>query len=296
MLTCARNHKVVVYKRYECDSPIKLRKSLIKDIPAIEVARSDPMKEVAYAKWWAEGRILYTSDNPRWSGAPPVNDAIYFCEAPIGFSFFETLIGNTRSEAVVFRPPSWQLHQETIDRICPDVSLLKTLATIAKAHHGRALDKRDLDCIAQTKIPVKHASVIYMSDITPLCSTATNRQVRSALKWLRWNVGIFKLYRLMGEPAETFNKTTYAILEALPKIDGGWSIRSFNRPLNGLDRGHMGLLTRSGCIQHGPDVFVIDTRLRGLDWTTITALNNARRADWWKMQTIVDNSPEIPNA
>lgn len=64
-----------------------------------------------WAKWKTEGGIMMSSA----SYEPVVDhDAILFVECPRSVDLFDRACQHTRSVAVVYYPPTWRLHHETV--------------------------------------------------------------------------------------------------------------------------------------------------------------------------------------
>lgn len=64
-----------------------------------------------WAKWKTEGGIMMSSSS---FDADVAHDAILFAECPRSIDLFDRACQQTRSVAVVYYPPTWRLHHESI--------------------------------------------------------------------------------------------------------------------------------------------------------------------------------------
>lgn len=290
---CARNARVLVNLNYLPGRSIKVRTKLLVDIPSTRFLRTDPLREQKVAIWREHKKVLYGKWASWCLSDLPMTDALFDPTCPLQYSDFETMSRKVRFEYVVYRPPTWELHQTVVDKRYPPYDYMRVIAEAALARYG--FDRDDpmkQAAVMSSQIEKDYAVAFNHSDLA-VVTGASESQLYSTMRNLGRKGESRVPVRLMlpptGEHAELF-ADTYAKLEALPEhIEGVRFIRpqwAFGMVIRAM--------ARKGFVRTLDPIFVMDARVERLNWVRMIALSSVHRAEWFKMMHAVDHAPEIP--
>ena len=302
----ARNHHTVVNTMLRNTRRIRMRGNMVADLPNIywtQAMASDLPKHVA--AWRESGGVLFYRGTWIRDNLPPA-DALLFIECPHQHLDYENLAERIAREIVIYRPPTWELHDEAIDTIYPLAWKFQVLDLAIDGMRGR----KDLHPRLEAAIrfrgigPVEAMSAFTVEDlsiVSGFSEVEVSRLLRSR-QYLRMVVG-YKCFVPQCEPDDPDTLGMYRILESEPDVyDGVRMLRSFElaahfKPetryyrVRGFKTFLLAMI-RSGDVGKLPDIYVAGPIKRSKAWSMLwNAQMKARRENWAKMRDLVDRAP-----
>lgn len=278
----AVHDKVVVFNKHWCKCRIRLRDELISDLPTISASPIRPLWDRQLAKWNKKKGVLFYTPNLVIDKLPDT-PAMLFVEAPLSCRTFLQYITRVEKEVVVYRPPNWEFQEEKLTLSLPKASELEAVLAVAEGLKDEPLNDVELAAARVTGFD-RVFTYSHIKSITGL----TQPQVPKL--FTRGFSGNFRWY------------VPYTLLLA-PEED--WLLAAYNTLADQLERGllrsdkfngsamEMQMLRRQGYVRRGDPVYCLRNRHRPPDFHLMDAINNARRADWYKMKMIVESSVEF---
>ena len=293
----ANNRTVIVYMRHKCNKPIRLRLNLVKDLP-IELCKIwKPFAQATIERWQANGGVMIYRPHPTSNKENvPEADAMLIIEAPFSMDDYNRITRNVRQEVVVYRPPTWELHNESMEGIFPRAGTYITMEAIFKSLVGRELTEDMEGALAATGYPRASTAVFTAWDIEQLTGwdekflkQATRHRYR--YKMIRWHVFGARLKPRDNEALEWGWSIITAQDQLMPRVYGmrfglvkGGYVPGFTTQLKRLC--HEGYLSRED------NIYCINMDGPPLQIDRLDAINNMYRGRFFKIKTLVDEAPE----
>lgn len=293
-----KHHKFIVYRNYFNKRKIPLRQNEIADIPFVLARAWDPFFDQSIEMWNGEGgMLLYSYDKRKHVHLNA--EAALFVEAPIRHIEFEEMTRGISREIVVYRPPTWHLHQATLEYHNPTSNHYYTLLSVIHAMMGRDLTGRLGGAFEQSGFKdISKVAVFESSEIQGITGI-DDRQLRtmlSAYGFRRKHIR-YHCYTPVVEPDDLEMLYFYNKLVDVPDAYKGQRMIRFDTLPEGRIVGfnkYLKRLVREKYVIKHPNIYILELGYRPVDYALIDALSNARRGDWFKMQNLVDQSPEYP--
>lgn len=283
-LACERNSRVVANLRSFTSRPIRLRKKPLQDIPSVTHFWGDPFREKQIAIWRESKKLLYGKWSLRNLNDFPQTDCIFFAESPYFYSDLEAFATKAKFEVVVYRPPTWELHEEVVERNWPHYEFARVIIEAARARKGLPVD--DLIASALTdpwQVGFRAADLEAITGASPI-------MIRKAVGRIKRRGACYVPMLPIVAPLMPALMPDYERICALPERPGGYRLVPFSTATTRVSYA----LTRCGSMRREAPVFVIDTRLDNFKWLRTNVEMSMQRAEWFKMKTMLDNSPELP--
>lgn len=293
-----RNDKYVVYRKNMNRRKIPLRLNQVKDLP-FQIARVwDERFNDALEFWEGDGgMLLYTYDirRPHYVNA----EAALFVEAPLRMMEFQDFTNTIEREVVVYRPPTWHLHEDTLEYTTPSSSYYHTLITLVHCLMGRDLSERMEAAFVSSGYKDRFKTAVFEASEIQAITGIDERQMRLMLSGYGWRKSYvrYHCYTPMVEPEDSEMLYIYNLLCEVPDVWRGQRMLKFDYLPQGRVMGfhkYMKRLIKEGYVQKHPSVYVIKMGYRPLDYSMIDAVVNAKRGEWFKMRNIIDSAPEYP--
>ena len=264
-----RNFACILRNSYFCNRPIRFRA----DIPTISANPSVIGYEDRILRWLQYGGVLVDTRRFKYIDDIPRCHAMLIPEAPMGYQECNHLSRRVSNEIIIYKPPNWELHEESVNYYWPRANrvndLLDAVSTIKNKNHP--LVKA---AIKDSKFTVCFEELEGFNEI----------ELRAILKLLpaykRYNC-----YRPMISPEGGEDLDLYRKLESIADIHNGWRLTTSNA---------FSRLVKNNNVESGPQLHLIDNSKTILDLVKIRAIGEARRQDWEAMRTMIDLSPEYP--
>lgn len=280
-----RNDHCVLNIRYYNQRPIRFRLNDIRSIKGAVCRERDAIAPLMINKWRRDrGLLVYY---PTQDFSIPQCDALLLVECPKQHITIESLSRSVKSELIIYRPPVWDLHEQSINKKYTTSETLKTLSPIMQALCGRELPDDLKLALDISKWPGDETAVFTereIHNITGIPEPSVGRE-------LRYKRGIMEISRLAPiiPPSEPALIDEYLKIESSPFELEGYKYVVFNRRNRAqaklIKQGNVLELPRIYCVVHPDRVFNHDVR---------DAVANAHRAQWYKVKALVDNAPEYP--
>ena len=294
-----RNHRFVVYCTQKNKRKIPLRLNEVKDIPMVLAREWDPFFQKSVDFWKEEGGMLlyrHFPINPQKISA----EAALFTEAPLSCMEFEILSSEIEREAVIYRPPTWNLHEHTLEYKNPTSNVHYTLFTLIQCLMGRELPPRLEAALDYSGFKARDKVAVFEGREVEAITGIDDRQLRTILngRGLHNVYSRYHCYTPIIEPEDPDLLYFYNMLLATPAMPnnerylrmdlfpGQVRLPSQNR--------FMSRLVRENYIKRNPYIYVIRTGYKPLDYPVIDAIANARRGEWFRMRNLIDQAPEYP--
>lgn len=110
---------VVVQPQTLTDNPVRLREPMISDLPLFSHKPWLANKLEVLDKWTEEGGVLLNFSFNQILESVGEHDAHIHIECPINMKKFNNDTVFTKSEKVIYRPPTWKNHERYVDHIYP---------------------------------------------------------------------------------------------------------------------------------------------------------------------------------
>ena len=294
-----RNHHCIILRHHRTKRSIRLRGNELVGIPQTIARPWDEFVDESIARWKLNGGILQYSRDYRTDKLPNA-EAMLFVEAPFQYSEFETQIQRISREVIVYRPPSWDLHEESIGLTYPTSNIHHTVECVIQSLFGTQLPQRLQVALKLSGRPDRRTAVFESATVTAMTGIS-EQQIGRVLRGIgfRANYDRYHCYTPMIAPDDTSHfRWAYDMVEALdPAFENQRMLRfdclapkvttpGLTAALKGLVRG--GFLTRH------PHIYVVAMGYRPVDYLTIDAIAMARRGEWFKMKNVVDSAPKYP--
>ena len=293
----ATNRNVIIFMRHRSARPIRMRMSKLVDLP-IELAKAwQPISKATIERWSVKGGLLVYRPHPNsFKEVMPPSDAMLFIEAPYMITDFERITANVRQEVVVYRPPTWELHNETIEHLFPHAGTYLTMDSIFKSLVGRELTEEMQGALdASGYLPSKTA-VFTAWDIEQLTGW-NERFLKYALhhRYLRYSIR-YSIYQARIQPDhDEALRWAYDILTSQPEVARGQYALRDDQPKGPYVFGfqqQLKRLKRLNYITREENIYVINLSGPPLQIDKLDAINNMYRGRWFKLKSLIDEAPE----
>ena len=292
----ATNRNVIIYMQHRSARPIRMRMNKLKDL-SIELCKAwQPMAAGVIERWSAKGGLMVYRPHPNsLKAVMPPSDAMLFIEAPYMISDFERITANVRQEVVVYRPPTWGLHNETIEHLFPHAGTYLTLDSIFKSLVGRELTEEMQGALDASGYPPGKTAVFTAWDIEQLTGW-NERFLKYALyhRYLRYSIR-YHIYSVRFPPDDEAMRWAYDILREQPEVARGQYALRDDRPKGPYVLGfqqQLKRLKRFNYIVREDNIYVINLSGPPLQIDKLDAINNMYRGRWFKLKTLIDEAPE----
>src|ERR1035437_8205141 len=232
-LMAQRNHYATIFVDYNCKRRIRLRANKIADLPMKVVRPWDTFANMRMDAWRNKGGLLHYSYSHAYP-APVMTDAMLFVEAPLQYDAFVKHTSRVVNEVIVYRPPTWELHTETINRLYPTSETHSAIDLTIKGLAGNwvMMPATHLAAMRLSGFAPDETAVFTPDDIAALPGM-DEAQLRTVLKNRRF-VGFhsrYHPYRLNIRPDAMDLAWAYDVLEAEPDVYLGLRMLRTDRPL-----------------------------------------------------------------
>lgn len=294
-----RHHYVVVIVDYEVRPVIRFRANEIADIPLTMIRTWDPFAPRAYADWRNEGGLLLLYHNYKYPMTVEC-DAMLFVECPPYYERFVNRSAGVRQECVIYRPPTWELHERSVLKHNPGGDVSRALLATANGMIGRELDDEMQAALTLSGYP-PDATAVFRADEILAITGVEEAMVRNVLKsgLFRARYLRYHCYTLNVRPErkDVDLRWAYELLEEDPDRCDGTRMLRFDflerGRVNGFPK-QMKRLIRQNYITREKSIYVVTRGYREPFYPAIDAVANANRGDWFKMKNLVDSAPEYP--
>lgn len=294
-----RNFRCVIYRQSAGNRPIRMRGNKLKEIPMAIVRPWDPFVQATLSKWKDEGgAMLYQHDRTKM--LVPECEAVFFIEAPMQYQQFEPIAAQASREVVIYRPPTWNLHEEYIRQHYPTSEVHHSVILLIQAMRGRAVNEKLQAALDRSGFDPRVTATFEASEIEAMTGIS-ERQLRHVLKSqkFRGKYDRYHCYEPFFPPTdkEPDMLECYEQLEENPNMYRDQRMLRYDVPCQGRSIGFKRMLTqlvRRKFVRRHPNIYVVTVGYKPLDYMIVDALANARRGDWFKMKNIIDLAPDYP--
>lgn len=291
-----RNHLTMVYSQFRAVRPIRMRVNMLRDIDIELCIQHKPFAQATIDRWANKGGVMIYRPYPiGFKHLPPPTDAQLFAECPYQADKFELLSAKVRQEVVVYRPPTWELHNETIDHIYPNSSAYVAFDAMFESLVGRELTEAQASVMALSGVPVERAAVFEPWDIEAITGWKEKFIKGAITRQYRFNFSRWHVYSTRIPPDDEDMRWAYDLLRTQHQVAPECYGLRFNFPIGGRIPGFEKMLNKLllyNYVVREDNIYVVDVGHPPLDYDKINAINNMHRGRWFKMKTIVDESPE----
>ena len=292
------NRNSVVYWRHRSNKPIRMRLNMVRDIPVEQCHAWKPFAQATIERWQTRGGVMVWRPHPLTHKAPvPACDAMLFVECPLQIDRFNASIANVKQEVIVYRPPTWKVHNDTVDHFYPGKDTYITLEAIAKALVGRELTEEMQGVLDACGYPASSTAVFTGWDIEQLTGWS-EAYLKYALHYkYRYHSGRWCVYSVRIPPDDADMRWAYDILRQQPEVSRKTHAMRLGIPAGPFIPGFktmMRQLLRSNYVVREDNIYVINTAHPPLDHDRVDAINNMHRGRWFAMKALVDGAEEYP--
>jgi hypothetical protein len=290
---------VIAYLSLKAIRPIRPRWDLVKTKRFIEHCYAwKPTAGPVLERWQQEGGVMIYRPEPntRLIKLPPC-DALLLVECPVQIDVFESLIANVRQEVVVYRPPTWNLHVETVEHRYPQAGTYIAMESMFKGFVGRELTDEE-DVILQHTGFNRASTAVFTADDVKMITGWTEKYLRMALNYrYKYCSARYDVYTMRIRPDHN-EVLTYAwqIMEKqLRTAPGEYAMRR-SEPAGPYIKGFKAALRQlmlKHYVSRDESVYVIDLSGKPIEADRLDAVNNMYRGRWYKMRNLIDQSPEF---
>lgn len=273
-----RYDKAVVFNRHYCKRRIPIRKQLFLGMPQTEANPCHKLWDIRLQKWNKKRGILYYRPHPIIDKMPTC-DALLFVEAPLSYRTFLNYIDRVNRDTVVYRPPNWDFQEEVLNARTPRSSDLEAFIAVIEELKCDGLLQYNLLMATEFDIAISQVEVDFFLGFD------RQKVVNLFKHGFKDHFRYYVPYELILEPDEPELLETYNYLKS--QLLDGVFLRSNKLWTNKLK---FRLLFAKGYIRCGDPIYILKKGYRQPDLHLLDALNNAARADWYKMKNIVEGA------
>lgn len=250
-----------------------------------------PAAERIIAQWKERGGVLiYRPQGKRALNVLPPCETLLLIEAPFSHREFLRLTKDAK-RVIVYRPPTWEFHQEYVDMKHPPVSAVSAVQDGLLSMVGRELDPQKRRILEISGLPTTSA-VIDVEEAKALFGMEY-RPFRMLLGEWGHDVSRFHVYDLRLRPENPEMAAAFDLMSESPDLTGnGTRALRLNkpvRPMQGFDTLRK-LMIREKYIAARPIVFVMNMN-RKMNFQRIEDQNLLGHAHWQKMREALDAAP-----
>ena len=290
------NRNVIIYMQHRSARPIRMRMNKLKDLH-IELAKAWlPFAPATIERWQAKGGLLVYRPHPNsFKAVVPACDAMLFIECPFLQTDFERITTHVKQEVVVYRPPTWELHNETIECLFPQAGTYVTLEAIFKSLIGRELSEEMQGALNASGYSPGTSAVFTVWEIEQLTGW-NERFLKFALhhRYLRYSAR-YNVYSIRFKPDDEGMAWAYDILRGEPEIARGQYILRNDGPKGPYVPGfktQLKRLKRFNYIVREDSIYIVNFDGKPLEIDKLDAINNMYRGRWFKLKNMIDDAPE----
>lgn len=292
-----RNRQSMIYSRYRTMRKIRFRWNQVPDVD-IKIAMSwQPGCDAILADWARRGGCVeYRPHVNNFNSLPtPASDAMLLIEAPLQMPLYDKITAGVRQEVVVYRPPTWELHTETLAAVYPVKADYMALDAITQGLADREPDEVMAGCMGLVKFNKPVAFTAW--DIEQLLGWSETRLRYAMLRFNKTHRGRrFSIYSTRIAPDDPDLREAYKILCAQPEVGKGNYVilvgGSTSRPQGpGFDR-MLKRLIRECYVVKEDSIYIKDVGGKPMDYDLVDATNNVHRSRWLAVRDMIDNADE----
>lgn len=287
-----RHRRVIVLLDYKSVRPIRLNSKQLQHVPGELTWAWSQAKGPIIERFQRDGGLLYFRSEPRHAKpVMPECDAVLFCEAPFNWRAFDSLAQFARQEVVIYRPPTWDLHQRTVEVLFPRRENYETLELFMRSLRGIPMSEGYKRLIAASGF--ERGVAFTVQDVANL-TCWDEKTLRYLLRPFSRKVTRWHPYLLRMAPDDPDLLWGYAMLQSQTYVSK--RVRALRVNL-AIGRPHgfpamLRLLLKYKYVSADDCVYTYDFDASDIDPERIEAANNVGRSRWFKMREYVDNLPE----
>ena len=277
--------------------PIRPRLNLIKDIPSITARTWDTFFQDRVETWKEKRGLLLFKGRASETSRIPETAALLLTECPVKHTVLEKFMARARREIIVFRPPSWVLHQQMVDQLHPSADHLRALEMVVNGLRGRDVDARLTAAALYAGVNPKDATIFTAPEVIGMLGIdySVFRVLMNDFMW-RGHYTRFHAYTPVIEPDNEMLLDLYRRLEAEPDVYKGERLLRFNQLDGRNQRTNMKMLSREKSVIRGTHIHIVTPGWRPMRPARYDALSQVPRADWFKIKNVIDAAPEYLEA
>src|SRR5512139_677455 len=263
--------------------PIRPRLNLIKDIPSIMARTWDPFFQARVEKWKEKRGLLLFKGRATVQSVIPETGALLLTECPIKHSVFERFAARARREIIVFRPPSWVLHQQLVDQRYPSQDNLRALEMVINGLRGRDVPDRLAAAVRYAGFDQKEVTAFTAPEVIGLLGIdyPVFRVLMNDYMW-RGHYVRYNCLTPVIEPENAMLTDAYHRLEAEPDVYRGERMLRFNQIDGQNQQSIVKLLVREKSVIRDAHIHIVTPGWKPINHARYDAIAQVHRADWFK--------------
>ncbi len=287
------NPDVILHIKYACKRPIRYILNEIEDLRTIPAGARSPLYPLQVAKWRKKhGLLIYRPGRIR--SPLPHSDALVYAECPMRWTDVEQDCKWVKNEIVIYQPPAWDLHDETVYLRHPTANNMAAILAVTNAMIGRTLTDRLAAALDYSGWSGRDTAVFEASEITAITGLSEAELIRAiGMRYLGNHIRYHTVTPQI-EPESPDLLELYRALKAHPDVYRGARLLRFGK-VPGVDKSvfwGMRALNKQNCISEGVRIYLLRPGDKYLDMPVLDAVSNARRGEWFKMKTLLDSAPD----
>jgi hypothetical protein len=299
-----RNEKVIVVDGRNTLKSIRGQTQMPEGMRALKCRSWDSFCHKTIAEWnYIKGVLIMNAD--RHCLDFPECDAMVFLEAPIRHSEFLRMVEKVKREVVIYEPPDWKNHEDTINHRYPSSAHYQTILTFCDSIKGRTdLDWIEQAALARSGFDPARTSVFTKKLIEPITGLEERQFVTPMAYKFRGFYRRYYAYMPVFPPDIPHLKIMYDVLLNEPdcgndlrllrfnELDRIWEQKRIDVRVPGF-KAAMKVMIRQHYVDRYDSVFVIQDGFKRLNYNLIDAVSNVHRGDWFKMRACINEAEEI---
>ena len=289
-----KNARVLIHNQLRCLRTIPIQIGDAADLPIRSLIGWKLTSEQARNPWRGDTGLILWNMLPRLVNLPPpVCDAMLVVEAPLTGKQLDALRPSVLQEMVIYRPPSWVLHNETVNRKNPTANTAVLMKIVLAGLAGRGeLDEQQVGVLHLSGFAAPTTAVFRADEIRALTGfdewqlrlVLRNHSKRSAQRW--------HLYRLRFKPDGDALGWAWDVLSTSPEVEPsvvavrGGSLR------DGRANYLLGQLVREHYVEVLPTIYAVNTERKTADLDMVEAMSNLEYGRRVKIRNMVDEALE----
>lgn len=293
-----RNHHVVGLADYRVKKMIKLRgrATQLVDTPMLYVMGWKPEADAVLQRWHKEGGALIYRPLPRVAPSHPACDALLLIEAPLQWESLQARIANVRQEAVFYRPPTWDLHEDALAHIWPHRHQFETMEAVLNSLVGRELTEQ-MERV-RTLVPQWEKFALF-TDVEMSAVTGWDTRMIRAILRRKYSMRYYRfpVFGIRYVATHHTVKWAYEVLIAQPTIGKKLHVLRNDNPFDGKRPSFVNAmrhLVRLNYVTREGSYFMVNMDRPPLRLDETEAVHNMHHGKWFRVKAFIDSLQEYP--
>ena len=295
-----RNHKVVLLKKTYNRKSIELRPHRIPNFKYTLMRENNPYDLPGLIRWQSEGGLLnYRPGMTRLNRQnSPAAEGLFVVEAPTDLIVYYSITEKISREVVIYRPPTWELHMDTMAIKHPGSREMVALVGVMQGLCGLDLNPLQQMAVDYAKFDRSEVSVFtadQINELTGIDKVAFRHLLKFKFRGFHVRYDVFMPNIRPSDPEHAI---VFDALLQEPDLGGGIRMFRFGFGSTGINTvGFIRILKALIYTRHIRKLAPIHIMKQGYKFPNLAMLDaqaNVRYGEFYKIKNMIDAAPVYP--